>query len=341
MSLTYDEILATPDSLKKTGEYVKDRASEYKKMAEARERILFIGCGSSFCLAESAAQTTVMRLGRPAFALAAGDVLVHLAAYAPMFDKALVVAISRSGSTSEVVYALTQMRKLADFDLVSVCCVEGSPLSKMAGLALDMPWAFDASVCQTRCVTCLYYACALLTASAAGDAKLLASLFASADLLAGFLERNEGEFRRIAEFPWTDAVILGDAEIAGLCREGALAYREICQLPGEFYHILDSRHGPMVLFGKNTLVVIALGDGYEFEIDFVKEVVARGCHVVIVSDASVSVEGAVNVVTGVAGCHAARGIPFIVVNQLVSFFKSSATGADPDHPNGLDPWIKL
>jgi len=49
----------------------------------------------------------------------------------------------------------------------------------------------------------------------------------------------------------------------------------------------------------------------------------------------------VSVSFGEALLPPARGIPAIAVCQLISYHKSFLTGANPDEPDGLSPWIKL
>lgn len=34
----------------------------------------------------------------------------------------------------------------------------------------------------------------------------------------------------------------GDAELCGICEEGALTFKEICQVDSNYYHLLDARH---------------------------------------------------------------------------------------------------
>lgn len=342
MSQTYEEIMATPESLGKTAAFLESKAEFLGKIfADNHKRIVFIGCGSSYCIAKSAARTAMTRLNREAVALAGGDVLLHAESYGALFQNAVVVTISRSGSTSEVIYAVREMKKIAEFELLSISCVKDSPMSGMADFSLEMPWAFDASVCQTRNVTCLFYACVLLIALVAGDDTLRKSLVAASGILPGFIDANAAQFEKIADMPWKNAVTLGDAEISGLCEEAALAYNEICQLPGVFYNLLDSRHGPMVMFRKDTLVVAALSNCGAFEVELVKDAVAKGSVVVTLSDTPCAVAGSVNIATGVAGSHVARGIPFLVANQFISLNKSATTGANPDQPDGLTPWIKI
>lgn len=341
MSLTYQEIHETYSSLKKIAALVETEASGLSRVF--REKILvFVGCGSSYAIAKSLALISSMRFRRPALAMAAGDLLLHADRYAPFLEQTVLVAISRSGSTSEILLAVEALaERCCNFELASLCCVEGSPLSKMSKFVLEMPWAFDKSVCQTRCVTSLYFAGVMLIAKALEDTALLEDLKGIVQGGDAFMASIEPVLQEAAVKDWDHAVVLADAEIAGLAEEGALAYKEICQLPSNFYHLLDARHGPMVLFGPNTLVVIALSSGDKQELDMVRDVIKKGACVIVYSDMLMEIEGALNIAFGQKLGHAARGIPFILINQLVSFYKSKSTGADPDAPTGLDPWIKL
>ena len=72
--------------------------------------VIFMGCGSSFSLAKSMAGTVNMRTKAHAYALPAGDAALHAGRYAGMAQGALIVPVSRSGSTSEVMFALDALR---------------------------------------------------------------------------------------------------------------------------------------------------------------------------------------------------------------------------------------
>ena len=141
--------------------------------------------------------------------------------------------------------------------------------------------------------------------------------------------------------PWTHCVVLADAELEGIAEEGALAFKEICQLPSNYYHFLDVRHGPMVLLGEKTLVLAALGAKNELENKLLSDVKAKKSELVTFSDIPVEPIGLHSVVYGYPLSHIAAGIPFIVLCQMVAYKKSKKTGADPDKPTGLEAWIAL
>lgn len=343
MSLTYKEIHETFDSLTRIDKLVGDEAASFAALAKRASKIVYLGCGSSYSLAKGMARITRMHLGVESMAIAGGDLLVHAPAYAKGLDGALIVCVSRSGSTSELIYAIEALRKLGcKFSVATICCKARSELAQMSERSLEMPWAFDESVCQTRSVTCLFFAQALLIAHLASDAELLEGLRKAMGLVPAFLEKAEPFAKQLAQEAWTHAVVLADAQLSGIAEEGALAYKEICQLPSNFYNILDSRHGPMVLFKADTLVVIAAStpiSGHETK--FVEDIAKKGCKVVLYSDLPATIAGVDNIPLGAELAHAARGIPFIMLNQLIAYYKSGYTGANPDKPDGLDAWIKL
>ena len=179
MSLTYEEIHDTFPSLKQTFELVETRFSDFEKLLTNQNDspILYLGCGSSLSIAQSLAFMTNTLLNRPAMAIAGGELLVHTQRYRSYAENAILVVISRSGQTSEIINAIEKLRQAGvKFHLVSCCCTVGSPLAADSEVLLEMPWAFDRSVCQTRTVTNLYACGTLLIAKAAHDQKLIADL---------------------------------------------------------------------------------------------------------------------------------------------------------------------
>lgn len=343
MSLTYKEIHETYDSLGRVGDVIAGAENAFSALMECATDIVYVGCGSSYSIAKSLARTTRMHLKRPAYAVAGGDLLVHAKEYVESLKGALVVCVSRSGSTSELILAFKALKDLGcAFKLVSLACSAGSALAAMSDLAVEMPWAFDESVCQTRTVTCMYYALTLLIARLSGNTALAESLGAAVERGPAFLDKAEPLAKSVARENWTRAVVLADAQISGIAEEGSLVYKEICQLPSNFYNVLDSRHGPMVLFDEATLAVIAVSSPMSaYESALVADVVQKGCNTVVYSDLPMDIPGARNIAFGETLSHAARGVPFILLNQLLAYYKSESTGANPDKPDGLDPWIKL
>lgn len=347
MSLTYSEIKGQYQALQQTYDYMLSRREELTAFVQAQkvESVTFVGCGSSYCLSEAAAFTFRLRTGLPAVALAAGDLMLHARHYRPLLEGTLIIAPSRSGSTSEVVEALRQVQAMQRTPVLAISCVENSPLAQVADCALALPWAFDHSVCQTRTVTNLYAVNLLLAAFLAGDEALLADLQAAIQQGEAYMARTQEEIRRTTDFAWSNAVVLADGELQGLAAEGAIALTEIAKTQAHAYHLLDVRHGPMVTIGRETLVIAALSDNdVDHQRKLMQDLKERGATVIAFADrADVLPQDIVDlaITTDQPLDAAVRGIPFIFIPQIAALSSAERHGINPDQPDGLMAWVKL
>lgn len=347
MSVTYSEIKQQYAALQQTYEYMLSRKNEiiqfYKQHAPNRAAV--IGCGSGYCVSQSAAFSMQLRGGIQATALAGGDLMLNVERYRPLLDEALLIAPSRSGSTSEVVEAVARVQTDKKRPLLALSCVTDSPLSKIADLSLELPWAFDHSVCQTRTVTNLYTANLMLAAFFGGDDAVIAEIGKAIEHGEAYMTRVEADIRQAAEYDWDNAVILADGELKGLAAEGAIALTEIAVTQAHSHHLLDVRHGPMVTIGPKTLVIAALTDAdAAHQHKLMSDIKARGARVIAFGDhADIVPSGTVDLVVHAETKLdvAAQGIPFIFIPQIVALCSAERRGINPDAPDGLTAWVKL
>jgi fructoselysine-6-P-deglycase FrlB-like protein len=182
----------------------------------------------------------------------------------------------------------------------------------------------------------------MLISLISGDEKLLGSLQCAVNQGEEYMLGNRQALAEMARSDWSQVVVLADGEIAGIAEEGALAFTEISMLPSRFCHTLDVRHGPIVLVGGDTLVVMALPTGVgAHQVKLIGDLKARGAKVVVFSAHGEACAAADAHFTFPRLEPAAMGIPFIYIPQALSLFKALANGINPDAPSGLDPWIKL
>lgn len=203
-------------------------------LARPGERMLVIGCGTSAFIAESFAQL------RESAGLGETD-----AAYAseprPPRPYDAVVALSRSGTTTEVIDALTALpdgvRKIV------VTGVADSPCALLADEVVLLDFADEQSVVQTRFPTTV-----LAVARAAFGEDLTALPDRAAEVLATAAPELETSFDHF--------VYLGRGWTYGLAQEAALKIREAAQAWAESYPMLDYRHGPLAVAHEGSLVWI-------------------------------------------------------------------------------------
>ena len=345
MSLTLSEIRGQYEALEKTVALLDENAAALRALVAERRpaSIVFTGCGSSYSLSCAFRTIASLRTDIPVYAVAAGDLWLNHERYARMLKDALVVSVSRSGETSELINACRVVAGMAlGARFLSIICAEGTPLEALSDFSLRMPWAFDASVCQTRCVSNIFAMGAMVVGCLSGDGSIREGMAKMAAAGPEYMARIDGLARALADGDWDHGVVLADGEIDGLAEEGALAFKEICQQNSNYYHLLDVRHGPMVMIRKNTLVIAAVkSPADKYEMQLVRDLIDTGAAVVCYSMGELEVPGATCVALGTEVGSVAYGLGLVALCQLTTYYKSLNVGCDPDHPSGLDAWIKI
>ncbi len=345
MFLTEQEILDTPAALKRTCQLFREKQDMINTFfTENKQRkFTFLGCGSSYMLAKSAATVFSAFPKTFASAIPAGDYIVNPNFWKETVKGSILVSISRSGRTSEMVRAIKHIQQLYGCPVISLSMEAENDITPLSSLELIMNWCYDRSVCQTRTVTNLYAALLLLASAYAQDETLAASVEQAAADNAAFQQENRPVLEAIAAMDWNNVTVLADGPVCGIAEEAALAFTEIAMLSGRYFHLLDFRHGPIVINDKKSLTVILVNPAEDsLQADMVADVIAHGGPVITVSKHAENIYNSTAHVQ-VAGIEdsSAWGIPFIYLAQMTAFLKAIATGGNPDAPKGLDAFITL
>ncbi len=112
--------------------------------------ILFTGCGSTYylsCSAASLAQTELSILSR---GIPASELILHPESTYIADTRPLLVAISRSGATTETIQAAQAFRAKYGDHVVVISCYSDQPLNKEAAHTIAIPTAQEISLAQTR-----------------------------------------------------------------------------------------------------------------------------------------------------------------------------------------------
>jgi fructoselysine-6-P-deglycase FrlB-like protein len=346
MSIAYQETIAQYDALSETYRYMLDNKDRILDFYKGRDFnfLVFTGCGSSYEISRSTSFSASIRLKAKAIAIAAGDIMINHPSYKNVLGKSLLCVISRSGSTSEILNAVDIAKQNYGSSVLSIVCGSNTELAEKSDFVLEMPWAFDESVCQTRTVTNLCAANLMLVAFLSGDDELLGEIRSAIETGNQFIQKWMKKIEAASGGDWNNAVILADGEIHGLAQEGALAFKEICNTHSNYYHVLDVRHGPMVRIDDKTFVIVAFSNKeYRYQKDLVSDLIKNGATVIVYSSEEIeSIDRvALHVHSGGALDPAVMGIHFIFICQMASLAHASVTGIDPDNPENLSPWIKL
>ncbi|WP_306909649.1 SIS domain-containing protein [Arthrobacter sp. B3I9] len=194
-------------------------------------KIAVVGCGTSWFMAQSYAflRETAGRGVTDAFA--ASEAFVDRG-----YDA--VIAITRSGTTTEVVDLLRRLQ--GTVPTVALVGDTGSPATELADAVVGLPYADEKSVVQTRFATAalVYLQTAL---GIAVDAAIT-------DAAAAVTEPVAPELVDAEQFTF-----LGRGWTVGLAHEAALKMREASQSWTESYPAMEYRHGPISIAAPNRV----------------------------------------------------------------------------------------
>jgi CRISPR-associated protein Cas5a/b/c len=225
MSITADEIGSQPRLWRQAADL------DAGVLPEPGAEVCVIGCGTSLYMAQAWAALRESRGHGRTDAFPASEVPRGRA-----YD--VVVALSRSGTTTEVVHALARS---GGARTVAITAVGGTPVAEAADDVVVLDFADEASVVQTRFATT---ALTLLrayegddVARAADDAERALSL--PLPVQPGSVDR------------WA---FLGRGWTVGLAHEAALKLREAAQAWTEAYPVFEYRHGPISIAGQGAAV---------------------------------------------------------------------------------------
>jgi fructoselysine-6-P-deglycase FrlB-like protein len=213
----------------------------------------------------------------------------------------LVVAISRSGTTTEVVRALEALP--TGTASLAISAVAATPVVDTAGEVILLPFADETSIVQTRFATTVL---ALLRAHLGED--LEPAIADAKTALTRALPVDPADFEQF--------VFLGHGWTIGLAHEAALKFREAAGAWAEAYPAMEYRHGPISAARGSTLVW-CLG---AVEDALVSDIEATGASVVQ-SEADPMAE--------------------LVMLQRMAVTLAEARGLDPDRPQHLTRSVVL
>jgi fructoselysine-6-P-deglycase FrlB-like protein len=230
MSTTADEIGTQPELWATAAGLAAEHAN---LLPGPGARVAVVGCGTSWFMASAyAALREKAGLGETD-AFAASEL-----PSGRRYD--VLVAISRSGTTTEVAHAL-RTAGLAERSLALVA-VAGTPVADAADATIVLDFADERSVVQTRFATS---ALTLLRESVDPGAAALAVEDAKR-ALTDPLPVDPAQIEQ-----WT---FLGRGWTVGLASEAALKLRESAQAWTEAYPAFEYRHGPISIAGPGAAV---------------------------------------------------------------------------------------
>lgn len=248
---TQEEILSQPAVWQQALNSLK--ASDFSSMpaVDAYQRAVFFGCGSTYYLSIWAARLARRLTQVEAYPAPSSELLVNPEVWLDGAEPILVVAISRSGETTETLRSLEAARDRG-IRSVAITCYPKSSIASLTDSLIAVPNAQEQSVAQTRSFTTMMLGAAALMGELGSDNPSGRLGEAGAQLIAACrpLAVELGANRELSRF-----YFLADGQNYGLACEAMLKMKEISLSPSEAYHSHEIRHGPMSMVDESALIV--------------------------------------------------------------------------------------
>ncbi|MGQ9686865.1 MAG: SIS domain-containing protein, partial [Thiobacillaceae bacterium] len=284
--------------------------------------------------------------GLAARAAPASEVWLFPEMLAADISDTLLVAVSRSGSTTETMRAVESYRRAGGKAAVTVGCYPDEALPRVCDLTVAVPKGQEVSVAQTRSFASMFVACQVLVGALAGDSDAAARLAKLPAHASRLLDACAGLAAQLgADMTLQRFFFLGDGPRYGLACETMLKMKEMSLAYSEAFHFLEFRHGPKSVVNDQSLVIGLVGDGaLPQEAAVLTDMQALGARTLVLAEDPERPElrvadYAVRLASGLGDLD--RAALCLPVLQLLAFRRALANGQDPDNPHNLTQVVTL
>ncbi len=263
--------------------------------------------------------------------------LVTLYGATPHMASALVLGISQSGQTPDVV-AVTEAARAQGCTTLAITNDPSSPLAQAASHCLPLRAGEESAVAATKTFTASLMVLAMLSAALGGDEASWRELATIPELAQRTIDAN-GALDAITTLGHPSRlVVLARGFNYASAFEIALKIKETSYVLAEPYSFADLLHGPVAMLeeGFPVLVVAPRGQSSGDVPRVVEIVTRRGARLLAISDDDALLARAE------LGLRLPAGVPewlspfpAVIAGQLLAGTLAAALGRDPDHPRGL------
>jgi glucosamine--fructose-6-phosphate aminotransferase (isomerizing) len=257
----------------------------------------------------------------------------------PRLDRALVIGISQSGASPDVV-AVIEAGRRQGAPTLAVTNDPASPLARAAETSIDLGAGPELAVAATKTYTTELLAIAALSAAMSGDPADAAALGAIPGAMADVLRLEPDIEAMAADQSAADrALVLARGYEYATAREWALKLKELARVFADPYSAADFEHGPLALLepGVPVLATVRPGPTAESLLALLRRLRSE-------LDADIAVASEVADALAIARwpLGLAPGTPewlgpivSILVGQLHALHLTTARGLDPERPRNL------
>ncbi len=257
----------------------------------------------------------------------------------PKLNNALVVGISQSGQSPDIVSVLQEGKRQGNLTL-AITNETDSPLAQSADFVLDIEAGPELAVAATKTYTTELMAIAMLSAALAGEAARWEELEQVASWVSEALRQDEIVRQLAQRYRYMQqCVVLGRGYNYATAFEWALKLKELTYVEAEPYSSADFQHGPVAMVARGFPVMAVLPKGKVFDsmivllkhlqTDLLAELVVISNSTEVLSMAQAPFKISAEVPEWLSPLVA------IVPAQLFSYHLTLAKGYDADQPRTI------
>ena len=258
--------------------------------------------------------------------------------HAPNLSGTLVLGISQSGKSPDIVAVLAEGRAQG-CPTVALTNDPLSPLASQADAVITLQAGKEQAVAATKTYTTSLSAVALLSAALAADESMLTEIRRLPGLMHETLSLNLAITRRMERYRFMQhGVVLGRGYNYATCGEVALKVMELTGTPMLAYSSADFMHGPVGIIqnGYPAFVVAHSGSLLDEMIELLRDLKSRGADLCVISDspkARALADFTLPIPSSVP--EWLSPVTDVLPGQILGWQLALAKGLDPDHPRGL------
>jgi len=250
-------------------------------------------------------------------------------------EQTLVVALSQSGETADVLEAVKMARKKKVGGVVSLVNAAGSSLARQSDQTLLLNCGPEVGVAATKSFTSQVMLGNLIIDEMTEKKKIGSP--ARLGMLVGQALETEPLMRSLAhEYSHRpDFYFIARGGHYPVAQEGALKLKELSYIHAEGMPASELKHGTLALIEEGTPVVVIApnGPGYNDTISNAQELAARGAEIIGIAQKPHPVFK--HTVKIPASNVTIAPVIEVIPLQLLAYFMATEKKNDPDHPRNL------
>jgi glutamine---fructose-6-phosphate transaminase (isomerizing) len=257
----------------------------------------------------------------------------------PRMQGALVVGISQSGQSPDIVAVLEEAKRQG-CSTIAITNDGASPLANIADHVVELHVGQEKSVAATKTYTAQLAVVAIFAAAWSRAERHMTDLHQLPDLLADTLKGSTQIQQRAERYRFMEyCSVIGRGYNYATAFELALKLKELNYIITTPYSSADFRHGPIATIGEGAPVALIMPSGAVLDdmLDLARTLKERRAELLIISDNRQALELATTPLPLVrATSEWLSPISAIIPGQLLAMYNSMSRGYHVDTPRGLN-----